>query len=130
MTTFLILGGYGATGRLLAKHLLAQTDHEIVVAGRNLDKAQAFVDSLQNPRVIAKQVDGSEAASLKEALQGADFLLVAAPTTHHTETVVSAALEASVYYLDVQYLDLKLETLRTHEQEINARKLCFVTEAG
>ena len=130
MNTILILGGYGATGRPLTKHLLAQTDYQIIVAGRNLEKAQAFVDSLHDPRVTAERADASDSASLREALQRADFLLVAAPTTRHTETVVRAALEAAVDYLDVQYSDPKLEALRAHEREINEKKLCFVTEAG
>lgn len=130
MKTILIMGGYGATGKPLTKHLLAQTDHKIVIAGRNLDKAKAFVDSLNNPRVTAKRVDGADLASLKQALRGVDFLLVAAPTTDHAETVVRAALEAGVDYLDVQLSDLKLGVLRAHEKEINEKKLCFVTEAG
>src|SRR5512142_513725 len=105
MKTILILGGYGATGRPLTKHLLAETSYNIVVAGRHLEKAREFVDSLHDPRVRADKVD---ATALKGALQGVDLLLVAAPTTHHTETVVCAALDAGVDYLDVQYSDLKL----------------------
>ena len=130
MSTILILGGYGATGRSLTRHLLAQTNHQLIIAGRNLEKVQAFVESLHDPRLSAERVDGTDPASLKRALQQADFLLVAAPTTHHTEMVVHAALEAGVDYLDVQYSDAKLESLRTHEREINENKLCFVTEAG
>jgi len=130
MSTILILGGYGATGRLLARHLLAKTEHKLIVAGRNLEKARTLVDSLHDGRVTATQVDATDPASLKQALQRVDFLLVAAPTTHHTETVVCAALEAGVDYLDVQYSDLKLVALRAHEKEINDKQLCFVTEAG
>jgi saccharopine dehydrogenase (NAD+, L-lysine-forming) len=130
MHTILILGGYGATGRSLTRHLLAQTSVQIIVAGRNLDKALAFVDSLCDPRVTAQRVDATDPVSLKQALQRANFLLVAAPTTHQTETVVRAALDAGVDYLDVQFADLKLATLRAHEREIHEKKLCFVTEAG
>jgi len=130
MITILILGGYGATGRLLAKHLLAQTEHKVIIAGRNLEKARLFVDSIHNPRLSARRVDGADPISLREALQGVDFLLVAAPTTHQAETVVFAALEAGVDYLDVQYSDAKLEALQAHEKEINQKQLCFVTEAG
>lgn len=130
VNTILILGGYGATGRLLAQHLLEETDHKLILAGRNLDKAQAFADSLQDPRVIARQVNATDATSLKQALRGVNFLLVAAPTTHHTGTVGRAALDAGVDYLDVQYSALKLEALRMHEREIHERNLCFVTEAG
>lgn len=130
MKKILILGGYGATGRPLTKHLFTRTDHDIVIAGRNLAKAQAFVDSLQTPRLTAERVDAADPASLKRALQGVDFLLVAAPTTAHTGTVVRVALEAGVDYLDVQYSDRKLEALRAHEQEICRKGLCFITEAG
>lgn len=130
MITILILGGYGATGRLLTKHLLAQTNAHIIIAGRNLEKARAFAETLHDPRARATQADAANPASLRKALQGVDFLLVAAPTTHQTETVVCAALEAGVDYLDVQYSDRKLEVLRTHEREFQQKGLCFVTEAG
>jgi saccharopine dehydrogenase (NAD+, L-lysine-forming) len=130
MNTILILGGYGATGRPLTKHLLAQTHYDVVIAGRNLEKARAFVASLRDPRVTAKRVDAADPASLREALQGVDFLLLAAPTTHQAETVICAALEAGVDYLDVQLSDAKFETLRAHEKEIHQKGLCFVTEAG
>jgi saccharopine dehydrogenase (NAD+, L-lysine-forming) len=130
MTTILILGGYGATGRSLTRHLLAQTSYRVIVGGRNCDKALAFVESLHNPRVTAQRVDAADPVSLRQALPRVNFLLVAAPTTHHTETVVRAALDAGVDYLDVQFAETKLTTLRAHEREINEKKLCFVTEAG
>ena len=130
MNTILILGGYGVTGRLLARHLLAETKYEIIIAGRNLEKARAFVDALQDPRASARYVDAADPTSLREGLQGVDFLLVAAPTTHQAETVVCAALEAGVDYLDVQLSQHKLQVLRAHEREIRQRQLCFVTEAG
>jgi len=130
MNTILILGGYGATGKPLTKHLLAETDYHIVIGGRHIDRAKAFADSLQSDRVAARQVDATEPTSLRQALPGVDLLLVAAPTTHDTQTVVRAALDARVDYLDIQFSDRKLATLRAHEKEILAGNLCFVTEAG
>jgi saccharopine dehydrogenase (NAD+, L-lysine-forming) len=110
--------------------LLAQTSSQIIVAGRNFDKALAFASSLGDPRVTAQRVDATDSGSLRQALTRANFVLVAAPTTHHTETVVRAALDSGVDYLDVQYADSKLAALRAHEREIHQKKLCFVTEAG
>ncbi len=126
----LILGGYGSTGRLLVKHLLQQTKHKLIIAGRHLEKAEALAREYASNRLTARQVDASDSRSLKAALQDIDFLLVAAPTTHQTEAVVSAAIEARVDYLDVQYSDEKLRALRAHEKQIKRRQLCFVTEAG
>lgn len=102
MTTFLILSGYGYTGKLLAKHLPAQSDAKIILGGRNLDKANAFADELYDERISTALVDAADADSLRAALQNVDFLLVAAPTTQHAETVIRAALDAKMDYLDIQ----------------------------
>lgn len=130
MTTFLILGGYGYTGKLLAKHLLAQSNAKIILGGRNLDKANAFADELDDERISTARVDAADTDSLRAALQNVDLLLVAAPTTHHAETVIRAALDAKVDYLDIQYSRVKLSTLNELAPEIGKAGLCFVTEAG
>ena len=130
MPKILILGGYGYTGKFLAKHLLAQTDAEIIISGRNLDKAKSFADELSDTHVTARQVDASDLNSLKQALQGVTLCLVAAPTTHHAETVVRACVEAHVDYLDVQFSSKKLKALYAAENEIKQAGLCFITEAG
>jgi saccharopine dehydrogenase (NAD+, L-lysine-forming) len=130
MSGILILGGYGYTGKLLAKHLLAQTNVEIIISGRSLEKAKSFADELNNPRVTAKQVNASSQESLAQALQGATLCLVAAPTTRHTETVIRACLEAHVDYLDIQFSSKKLGALYAAEEEIKQAGLCFITEAG
>ena len=70
MKKILILGGYGYTGRPLAKHLLAQTDVEIIISGRSLQKAKSFVNELHNSRASARQVDASNLNELTQALQG------------------------------------------------------------
>jgi len=126
----LILGGYGYTGKLLAKHLLAQTNHNVILAGRNNEKATVYAKELNNERVSVRRVDAADADSLREGLKGVNFLLVAAPTTHQADTVIEAALHAEVDYLDVQFSDAKLASLYKHKNEIKKKDLCFVTEAG
>jgi saccharopine dehydrogenase (NAD+, L-lysine-forming) len=133
MAKILILGGYGYTGRLLTQHLLRQTDAEIVVAGRHLEPAEALATqtAAEFPgRVTARRVDAADAASLAAALADTSLLLVAAPTTQHVETVVQAALDARVDYLDVQLGARKLDVLRSRAAEIERAGLCFITEAG
>ncbi len=131
MSKILILGGYGYTGKLLAKHLLAQTtDVEIIISGRNLEKAKSFADELNDSRVSVRQVDASDLNSRTQALQGVTLCLVAAPTTRHAETVVRACIAARVDYLDVQFSSKKLKVLYAAEEEIKQAGLCFITEAG
>lgn len=130
MKSIFILGGYGATGRLLAKHLLAQTDARIVVGGRHVERARALVEQLGSPRLSAVQVDAADPKEMQEALQDVDMCIVAAPVTHRSEAVIRSCLEARVDYLDIQFSAAKIAALRAAEQEICAAGLCFVTEAG
>jgi saccharopine dehydrogenase-like NADP-dependent oxidoreductase len=126
----LIMGGYGYTGKLIAKHLLVETKHCVIVAGRNLDKAEALASELSSERVNARKIDAANSDSLDKALHDVDFLVVAAPTTHQTQIVVEAAIKAGVDYLDVQVSDEKLKILNSHAEEIKSKQLCFITEAG
>ncbi len=126
----LILGGYGYTGKLLARHLLAQTEVQIIIAGRNEEKAKSFADELNDPRVSARQVDASNFKSLTKALEDVTLCLVAAPATHHAETVVRACITAHADYLDVQFSSKKLKVLHAAAEEIKQPGLCFITEAG
>jgi saccharopine dehydrogenase (NAD+, L-lysine-forming) len=130
MSTILILGGYGYTGKFLAKYLLSQTDTHIILAGRSLDKARAFASELNNPRVDVRQVDASNFENLKSALQGVTLCLVAAPVTHSMREVIRACIDSRVDYLDIQYSSKKLSALYAAEDEIKRTGLCFVTEAG
>jgi len=135
MTKILILGGAGYTGRLLARHLLEQTSTDIILAGRTLGKVQSLSDQLNTDfagnHVTALGVDAADSAALTSALRGANLILVAAPvTTTPPETVIRAALEAGVDYLDVQLGAKKLALLQSLAGEIGCKGLCFVTEAG
>ena len=134
MTKILILGGYGLTGKPLARHLLRQSPVELVIAGRNLDKAAAFAAQLNaefpGGRVTAARADAASAESLRDALRGVDLLVVAAPTTQHAGTVARAALDSGVDYLDVQLDAGKLAVLQALAPEIERAGRCFITEAG
>jgi saccharopine dehydrogenase-like NADP-dependent oxidoreductase len=131
MNTILILGGYGYTGKPLTRHLLKQTKYLVVVAGRNLEKAQAFAREMNDPRVTALRVDAADLASLRPALQGVDLCLVAAPVTSiNSEAVIRACIDANVDYLDVQLSAEKIRLLNSLSTEIREKELCFVSEAG
>jgi len=137
VATIVILGGYGSTGRPLARHLLRESGAQIVVAGRHLERADQFVETLNKEfdgrstaRAIARAVDAADAMSLRSALTGADLLVVAAPTTQHTHLVARTTLDAGVDYLDVQLSAQKLAALRALTPEIERAGRCFITEAG
>lgn len=126
----LILGGYGYTGKLLAKHLLEQSEAKIILAGRNLKNADALSNELNDPRVSTAYADASDPDSMHKALQNVDLFLVAAPTTKHANEVIRVALDSRVDYLDVQFSSKKISILKNLASEIEEAGLCFVTEAG
>lgn len=130
----LLLGGYGYTGKLLARRLLEESAAEIVLAGRQADRAREYADQLNGEfggrRVSSCRVDAASKDDLISALAGTDFLLVAAPTTRYADTVIRAALDAGVDYLDIQLDANKLTLLKSLAPEIERAGRCFITEAG
>jgi saccharopine dehydrogenase (NAD+, L-lysine-forming) len=134
MITIFILGGYGSTGRLLARHLAAETDCYLVLAGRTPHKGQALADELNRAagrcRVETAYADAADKAGLARALAGADLTLVASSTAAHSESVARAALAAGTDYLDIQFSTSKLAVLRRLTPEIERAGRCFITDGG
>lgn len=134
MTKILILGGYGYAGRLLARYILEQTNAEIILAGRHLEKAREYAERLNSGfkggRVSAVRADAADGQSMREALNGTDLVLVASPTTKYANTVIRTAIESGVDYLDIQLDARKFALLKSLAPEIEHAGLCFITEAG
>ena len=134
MAGILILGGYGFTGKLLARHLLEQSEAHVILAGRHVEKAQIYAEQLntefKGQRAAALRVDAASTQNLREALEAADLLLVAAPVTQHADTVIHAALESGVDYLDIQLDAGKFALLQSLSSQIERAGRCFITEAG
>jgi Saccharopine dehydrogenase NADP binding domain len=132
--TILILGGYGNTGKPLAHLLLQESDAQIVITGRNHDKALAYSNELNlafpGDRIRAACVDASDPDSLRKAFSGIDLVVVASSTTHYVQQVAAAALEARIDYLDVQYSPVKISLLNSMRGVIQEAGCCFITDGG
>jgi saccharopine dehydrogenase (NAD+, L-lysine-forming) len=133
--TALILGGYGNTGFLIAGLLMKESALDLIIAGRNLERAQAKADELNAERnatrASAMRVDASDPATLKEAFQQVDLVVVASSTIAYVENVARAALEARVDYFDAQLSSpRKLNPLRSLTPQIEAAGRCFITDGG
>ncbi len=130
----LILGGYGNTGRPLGRLLLGETAVDLVLAGRNLAKAEATAADLNaqfgGQRVTGIFVDAAEPSSLRQAFAGVDMVVVASSTVEYAGNVATAALEAQIDYLDVQYSTEKLVVLQAMSDEIEEAGCCFITDGG
>jgi saccharopine dehydrogenase (NAD+, L-lysine-forming) len=130
----LILGGYGTTGRMIAELLLQESDANLVVAGRNLAKAESTAKELNerfngNP-VSALRVDASDHDLLLESLEGIDCLVVASSTAQFARNVALCVLEAGIDYFDVQYSSEKLSVLTSLTDQIEEAGSLFITDGG
>jgi saccharopine dehydrogenase (NAD+, L-lysine-forming) len=132
--TILILGGSGNTGRRLAQLLLQESTANLMLGGRNLDKARACTEELnrkfEGNRVCSRHVDASDLPSLHNACEEVDFVIVASSTTQFTRQIAQAAVEAKIGYLDIQYSSQKISTLRSLESAISHAGCCFITDGG
>jgi short subunit dehydrogenase-like uncharacterized protein len=132
--TILILGGYGNTGRPLARLLLQESNARLILAGRNLDKATQMADELnlvfKGERVNEARVDASNLDSLLQAFNGIDFVVVASSTTQYMHQVITAALKTRIGYLDIQYSPTKVALLKSLARTIKQAGCCFITDGG
>jgi len=134
--TILILGGYGNAGRPIADLLLKESDVNVILAGRNLDKAQEQADKLneahgRGERAKARCVDASSSESLDEGFRDIDMVVVASSTNEFTDKVVSAALTANIDYLDIQVCDsARTEAMDSLKSRLSTSTRCFVTQGG
>jgi saccharopine dehydrogenase (NAD+, L-lysine-forming) len=131
----LILGGYGNTGFSIARLLLQESDIHVVIAGRNLNRAQRAANDLNREfntdRASSKQVDAANRRSLKSAFEGVDIAIIASSTIDYTRNVADLALEAGADYLDVQLSSpAKLAVLNSLREKIEKEKRCFITDGG
>ncbi len=129
-----ILGGYGNTGRAVARLLLEHSTTELVLAGRDPTKASCAAEALNRAfgtdRVRGAEADASSAESLHPVLNGAGIVVAASSTSTHAAVVARAALDAGADYMDPQYSTRKLDVLRGLGASIEAAGRCFVTDAG
>lgn len=101
----LVVGGYGAFGTLICERLSRLPSVDLVVAGRDLSKAEAVAGRLRNTgpaRISALSVDATAlgAATLREKGIGV-IINASGPFQQQDYTLARAAIEARCHYLDL-----------------------------
>jgi saccharopine dehydrogenase-like NADP-dependent oxidoreductase len=134
MKRFLILGGYGNTGILIARLLVKHTDSQVALAGRSKERGTEVAYRLNQRystlRVTSVVCDAGDRTSLLAALKNCDFVIVASSTSRYVETIAKAAIESGVDYLDVQVSASKVRYLKSIQHRILESGRTFITDAG
>ncbi len=134
MKPILILGGYGSTGRVVTSLLAKETKYPLIVAGRNLSKAEDLANQLnkkfKTKRISAIFCDASKKESLKDAFRGIKLVVVASNTAEYAPSVAKAALVAKADYLDYHFSEKIISSLTPYKDSIKKQKRIFITQAG
>ena len=97
--TVLILGGYGAFGRLISAELARLTGANIIIGGRSPAQGEPFAAEIG---ATFRPVDARDPGALRAALNGCHLLLNAAgPFAAVDLTIPATAIAAGVNYIDI-----------------------------
>lgn len=96
----LVLGGYGEMGKIIVIDLFETFNGEIIVAGRNKEKAEQFANSFKNKKVTWIKADINQQEELTNILNNCDVVI---NTTQYSMNlkVMESALSAQVNYIDL-----------------------------
>jgi saccharopine dehydrogenase-like NADP-dependent oxidoreductase len=106
-TIVLLIGGYGFFGERLARLLSTDAELKVIIAGRSLDKAKKFVETLvatgATAELEAAYLDSnSSSLALDVAATGAAIAVnLSGPFQNQGYHVASACIDARVHYLDL-----------------------------
>lgn len=103
MKRILVIGGYGNFGSFISRMLAREDDLQIIIAGRDKEKALAFASSIQskNPPEAAR-VDINEALPESLAAIRPDIVIhTSGPYQSQGYHVASACIEQGCHYIDL-----------------------------
>jgi hypothetical protein len=130
----LVLGGYGCVGRTIAGLLLEQTQADVVIAGRDVARAEDVAAGLRrassSERVTSRRADASDRASLLEAFRGARMVVVTTTTPALVTQIAQAALDSGCDYLDTLVSESTVDDLGELAGAIADDGRVFITQAG
>jgi hypothetical protein len=98
VTRIVVLGGYGAVGRAVARTLAPTLPGRVVVAGRDPRRAEAFV-ARHPDTLVARRVDARDPGDVAAVLTDAGVLVMCLEPGN--EQVARLCLERGVHYVDV-----------------------------
>lgn len=101
--TVLIVGGYGNFGSYIAKRLACEPTIQLVIAGRSLDKATAFcqsLDAVNQPVPVALDITHNLANSLA-AINPHSVIHTSGPFQAQDAFVARACIDQGCHYIDL-----------------------------
>jgi saccharopine dehydrogenase-like NADP-dependent oxidoreductase len=106
--TVVVLGGYGAVGRSVARTLAQWFPGEVVVAGRDGAKAAAMARS-SGGAIAGRQVDVTRPDEVDRVIDGAGVVVMC--IEHANEAVARACLTRGIHFVDISATEAVLSAI-------------------
>ena len=117
MTTFGVIGGYGATGSVVVSELRKRCGEEVLIGGRDAAKGV--------------RVDVLDAVSLDDFCRRCSIVInCAGPVKALRDRVAQSAFRNRCHYVDLAGLALVKEAMLPHSPEMTGLGLSCVISAG
>ena len=128
--TFGIVGGYGATGRVVVSELLKSGASELLIGGRDPAKLKSAAAEFGS-RVSAARLDVLNVRSLDEfCIRCSVVVNCGGPVMLLQDRVAQAAFRGHCHYVDPAGMSVVKERMLPHGREIGDLGLSFVVSAG
>lgn len=130
MSKVLLLGGYGNFGKRIAR-LLTRQNISVIIAGRDLTKAQALVSELPNNCASAVAFDVKKDISAQlETLKPAVVINTCGPFQASNYSVAEACIKHSVHYIDLADGREFVKNIRTLNAEAKKQNVTVISGAS
>ncbi len=98
---FIVLGGYGIIGKEVVKDLFKfAKNSEIIIAGRNWEKAKEYASLFKSKKVKALEVNIADVKSLFDSLRNSDVCINCVQYYFNVQ-IMDACLKAKTNYVDL-----------------------------
>jgi len=125
-----VVGGYGATGKVVVSELWNSTNWQIRIGGRDPAQAEALAAEFDQ-RVSAVQVNVLNANSLDHYCRQCSIVVnCGGPVCLLQDRVAQSAFRSRCHYIDPAGMSFVKERMLPHDRQIRDLGLCFAVSAG
>lgn len=122
----LIIGGYGAVGSIISRHLAEQFPNKVIVAGRSFKKAQQLTQQLNNI-VIPYQFDAA-ATSNYDILNQVGLVIVCIDLPNNK--LAEECIERGINYIDITASQEVIKKIETLDQQAKDKNVTIALSVG
>lgn len=125
MDNILVVGGYGDVGKYVVEELFSITTKKVIVAGRNSDKAEKFIENFNEDRLSFMYLDIYDSSSYKDKIVGISIVIMCLSPKNND--FGKYCLGKNINYIDISPSNQTAHELKKlHNDCINKNVLCIL----